>query len=112
MDLGAFLEPGVYPVYRVTEEDGIKPWGHVYFRKGRRLSWLCSDDPLPKEIKECDPLLLALEVPDHKLLSDGSLSPAVGEKAPLHLACEVRASRIWSEKSLFVLRFKSLIRLF
>jgi hypothetical protein len=111
MDLGAFLEPGVYPVYRLDDETGAEPWGHIVRRGGRRLVWLSLEDPLSEALMSGVPLCLSLSVPEHRLLSDGSLSPSPGESAPLHLACEVAASRSWPERSMFVLRFKSLIRL-
>jgi hypothetical protein len=106
MDLGAFLEPGVYPVWRLLDNSERLPWGHIHIRRHRQPSWLSQKD------HGQDPFLcLAMEVPNHKLDVDGSLCPATGHSAPLFLAGEVATSRIWTDKSLFVLRFKTLIRL-
>ncbi|MDR2349876.1 MAG: hypothetical protein LBF41_04525 [Deltaproteobacteria bacterium] len=103
------MEPGVYPVYRLAGDNGREHWGHILRREGRNPTWLCLKDP-NGDLSD-DPLCLCFDLPDHRLLSDGSLFPASGETASVHLVCELGRIRNWSEKSMFVLRFKSLVRL-
>jgi hypothetical protein len=106
MDLGAFLEPGVYPVYRILGDREREPWGHILYRPGRQPTWLSQGEP-PIDTFLC----LVMDLPDYKLDQNGCLCPALGETAPLLLAGEVARSRVWAERAMFVLRFKPLLRL-
>jgi hypothetical protein len=106
MDLGAFLEPGLYPVYLSGSGVGAEPWGHVFHRPGRPLSWLCQDRHPSDKV-----LALCLELPGMTELPDGTLAESAGRSASVCLVGEVSHCRPFAPSGPFVLRFRSLARL-
>ncbi|MDR1164335.1 MAG: hypothetical protein LBO66_00415 [Deltaproteobacteria bacterium] len=105
MDLAAFLEPGLYPVFLLDSDGGFEPWGHLLRRPGRAATFLASARRQADEA-----LLLSVVLPGFRLLPDGSLRPARGATAPICLAGAVSSCRVWAEKELFVLKLKNLAR--
>jgi hypothetical protein len=106
MDLGAFLEPGLYPVFFMDSNNKLEPWGHIFHREGRSPSWIT---PF-RHVEDCV-LTLSLELCDFTCANDGALVTALGEKASLNLVGEVGACRAFVKDEIFVLRFRSLVRL-
>jgi hypothetical protein len=106
MDLAAFLEPGLHPVFLHRAGARCGRWGHVATRPGRKASFLCRADGGPVR----GSFTLALDVPGFRLSGDGSLCPAPGASAPVRLACQVSSARPWPGRSMFVLRFRTIVR--
>jgi hypothetical protein len=106
MDLGAFLEPGLYLVYCQTVTKMFRPWGHVLSRPNRRLTWLGQNAP------DAPWMRLRLEIPGFKLEPDGALSALAGEKASVHLLGPIRCYCFWSAKEVYICKFDSLTRVF
>ncbi|MDR1039086.1 MAG: hypothetical protein LBR80_02750 [Deltaproteobacteria bacterium] len=105
MDLAAFLEPGLHPVFLHSAGARAGHWGHVLKRPGRRASFIARGEGPVRGA-----FTLALDVPGFRLSEDGSLCPAPGELAPVRLACQVSSARPWPGRALFVLRFRRLVR--
>jgi hypothetical protein len=106
MDLGAFLLPGLHPVFLAEPEGGPEPFAHILFRPGRPPSWLCPS------AREADSVLsLSLELPGFALGAGGVLEACRGVKARVILRGRVSACRALGGGGLWVLRFRSLIRL-
>ncbi|MDR3152745.1 MAG: hypothetical protein LBW85_00390 [Deltaproteobacteria bacterium] len=104
MDLAAFLEPGLHPVFLDRGGSRAGHWGHVLSRPKRRASFLA------REAGPDGACFLALDVPGFRLLADGSLWPAPGESAPVRLAADVSSARPWPGREVYVLRFRRLVR--
>ncbi|MDR2405680.1 MAG: hypothetical protein LBE27_04855 [Deltaproteobacteria bacterium] len=106
MELGTFLEPGLYDVHLLDLNKQKVPWGFVCHRHGRRLSWL-SKVAHPANSLLC----LSLDLQDFTIAEDGALMVEVGNMASLKLVGEVEACRSLVKDEVYVLRFKSLVRL-
>jgi hypothetical protein len=106
MVLEAFLEPGLYPVYLMDPGNRERLWGHIYYRVGRPLSWLAQCAAQAGSLHS-----LSLELPGFRILPDGTLLKASEELASVNLIGVVAASRPFRNKNVFVLRFRSMLRL-
>jgi hypothetical protein len=106
MDFGAFLGPGLYPVFLSDGQPGkTEPWGHLLCRAGRPSAWLSKFPPASGQS-----LYMRLDLAGYREDSEGSLIPSLDQTVPLFLCGEVAAFRPIPQKGLFLLRFDSLIR--
>ncbi|MDR1037198.1 MAG: hypothetical protein LBT40_11730 [Deltaproteobacteria bacterium] len=105
MDLAAFLEPGLHPVFLHRAGARCGHWGHVLKRPGRRASFLCRGAGPVRGA-----FTLAIDLPGYSLAGDGSLCPAPGGLAPVRLEAHVSSARSWPGRAVFVMRFRRLVR--
>jgi hypothetical protein len=106
MDLGAFLEPGFYPVFLLNDSEKKEPWGYVLKRSDKPLSWVSS-----KPLSANSIVTLALDVPGFGIGPEGELYPDQSLVAALIINGTVRACRYLQSRQVHVLRFVNLIRL-